>query len=40
MIEAVLQRIPAVPVRELDGVLLADAQERGAAQDWLARHGR
>ena len=40
MIEAVLQRIPAVPVRELDGVLLADAQARGAAQDWLARHGR
>ena len=40
MIEAVLQRIPVVPVHELDGVLLADAQARGAAQDWLARHGR
>ena len=37
MIEAVLERIPAVAVGELETVLAADEQARQAARDWLAR---
>ena len=39
MIEAVLNRISAIAVQQLDDVLLADAQARAVAQDWLVRYG-
>ena len=40
MSEAVLERIPAVEVRELEQVLAADAQARAVAHEWLGRYGR
>ncbi|MNC44219.1 1-deoxy-D-xylulose 5-phosphate reductoisomerase [compost metagenome] len=39
MIEAVLNRISAIAVQQLDDVLQADAQARAVAQDWLVRYG-
>ena len=39
MIEAVLNRISAIAVQQLDDVLQADAQARVVAQDWLVRYG-
>ena len=39
MIEAVLNRISAIAVQQLDDVLHADAQARVVAQDWLVRYG-
>ncbi|MCM2331537.1 1-deoxy-D-xylulose 5-phosphate reductoisomerase [Geopseudomonas sagittaria] len=39
MIEAVLNRISAIAVQQLDDVLHADAQARIVAQDWLVRYG-
>ena len=40
MSESVLERIPAVEVRELEQVLAADAQARAVAHEWLGRYGR
>ena len=40
MIDVVLNRIPAVEVRELEQVLAADAQARAVAHEWLVRYGR
>lgn len=39
LIEAVLNRISAIAVQQLDDVLQADAQARVVAQDWLVRYG-
>jgi 1-deoxy-D-xylulose-5-phosphate reductoisomerase len=39
LIEAMLEDVPAQDVTTLAGVLAADAATRGAAREWLARHG-
>jgi 1-deoxy-D-xylulose-5-phosphate reductoisomerase len=39
LIDAVLNRISAIAVPQLDDVLQADAQARVVAQDWLVRYG-